>query len=223
MRAAARKLLLIPLFLIAAFIPRARAADAESEPQLLAHGNSQILWVAEILPPQEPLARTARTVLRYRLVGDFANWRPTTEIPARAVQLSDRGRELIVLLENGEWMMVSESDARSGPSLPGQGDIVAIAGDAEAVWAVGEDRRPATTEPSTARTAVQATTKSVPSMTTSSAAAPPLALFSLERGQWVYQSPLPNAMKAPDVRAMVLLNHHPLLALVTADGVLRLY
>ncbi len=138
MKAAARKLPLT-LVLILLLAPPVRAADESYA--LLAHGNSQTLWVAEVKP--SPLSRgNLRTVFRFRHSGDFANWTAMGEVATRVVQLSDRGNELIVLLGNGDWMLGSQSGFRSGVPLPGHSAIIAIAGDAETVWAIGQDLRP---------------------------------------------------------------------------------
>ena len=205
---------------------------------LLAHGNDKTLWVAEVLPNNDALNPRTRTIFKYRRDGDGANWRPIGDIAARVVGLSDRGSELIVLLENGDWMMVTDSGARSGPSLPGQGNIAAIAGDANNVWAIGEDLRPAsTTEPSTAPAAQSTTTPSpataasaqpssrpAAARATTSTAPAPLGLFNLERGGWNYRSDLPDGVRANDVAAMTLLDQRPFMAVIGArDQQLRLY
>jgi uncharacterized RDD family membrane protein YckC len=221
MKPAARKFFLPSLLLMLLIAPALRAAAVPYE--LLAHGNAQGLWVAEVRPPQEPLTAGNRTIFRFRSHGDFANWLPLGEVAARVVQLSDRGSELIILLENGEWMMVSDSGVRSGVSLPGRGNIAAIAGDAEAVWAIGDDQRPpATTEPTTGPTTASTAPTTSRTATTTTAPAAPLGLFSLEQGEWQFQSPLPDGTWRSDVRSIVLLNHQPLIAFVGKDQVLRL-
>jgi uncharacterized RDD family membrane protein YckC len=252
MKPAARKFFL--LFLASMFVlliapaPGARAAGGTATVpyELLAHGNAQALWVAEVGPPQEPQSGGAagaaggasRTIFRFRSHGDFANWQPMGEVASRVVQLSDRGSELIVLLETGEWMMVSDSGVRSGVSLPGRGDIVAIAGDAESVWAIGEHViPPATTAPApgpapatasaSASTAPAPSPAPAPTRSMTTATSPvlptaPLGLFSLEQGEWQFQSPLPSGSLRGDIRSMVLLNHQPLVAFSGRESVLRL-
>ncbi|HEX8523244.1 MAG TPA: RDD family protein [Tepidisphaeraceae bacterium] len=215
---------------LAVFAPRAAARAAQAPYDLLAHGNLNALWIGEVRPPLDPTRAGSRTVFRARTAGDFANWQYVGEVAARAVQLSDRGSELIVLLDNGDWMMLSETSARSGVALPGQGNIVAIAGDAEAVWAIGADQRAATQPaPSPARPATSASVSTGPAAptapalpaTTQSARNGSVGLFNLAQGDWVYQSPLPPGVRRNDVASMVLLNHRPLLAYVDRNHTLN--
>ncbi len=236
MKPAARKTVIPAILLMLLIAPALRGATVPYE--LLAHGNAQALWVAEVRPPLEPQtagsggAGGSRTIFRFRSHGDFANWQPMGEVAARVVQLSDRGSELIVLLESGEWMMVSDSGVRSGVSLPGRGEIVSIAGDAESVWAIGEHViTPAATAPSTVPAAGSTAPASNQSMTTSTApvapgarVAPvaPFGLFSLEQGEWQFHSPLPSGTARADIRSMVLLNHQPLVAFAGREQALRL-
>src|SRR5437762_14341413 len=100
MKPAARNLLMA--FLVVIALPRPALAAATPR-DLLTHGTDQYFWAADVVKSNDPDNPGEQTVLRLRTPGDGVQWRPFGEIAARAVSLSDRGSELLVLLEGGDW------------------------------------------------------------------------------------------------------------------------
>ena len=54
------------------------------------------------------------TTIRVRTAGDQLRWSKVGELSESPVSISNRGSELLVVLDDGEWKLVSESDVRSG-------------------------------------------------------------------------------------------------------------
>jgi uncharacterized RDD family membrane protein YckC len=109
---------------------------------LLAHGGEDYFWVARVLPviPQVPFESTD---LRYR--EDFGGpWRFLQNVSARVVSITSRGGELLLVLQNGQWMIADETNIRIGPPPPRSGKMVAIAAEQDVVWAVVMNQEPTT-------------------------------------------------------------------------------
>src|SRR5829696_6389815 len=135
MKPAARNLFVVLMFLAAAGVaaallsPRAPAAPAPSSAaaispapetpaprarDLLARGTQDQFWAATVVPSRDRDTPGEKTVIRFRAPGDGLQWRLFAELAARAVEISDHGAELLVLLDNGDWKFVSDSGVRSG-------------------------------------------------------------------------------------------------------------
>jgi uncharacterized RDD family membrane protein YckC len=209
--------------------PAASAApspDPSPPRNLFAHGTDRQFWTAEVLPAMDPQDRVDHTLIRYRAAGEGKRWHAGDPLAGRAVALSTRGSELLVLMAGGDWSLVSESGTRAGNPLPGDLSILALAGDGETVWAVGDGSavpqppatRAATSVTSaTAPTAANAAQALAPATASSSSAtgplgsdnlstrpAPatrphPLGLYRLSRGQWSQQTVLPDSVHAEDL------------------------
>src|SRR5687767_10177130 len=103
-----------------------------------------IVWLAFLLVPEvrhalgapAPAPAPATTAPGAGGARD-SQWRLVGELEARAVSLAHRGNELLVVLDNGDWKIVSDNGSRSGIPLPGRADVLALAGDGDDVWAVG--------------------------------------------------------------------------------------
>jgi len=114
---------------------------------LLAHGSSRgadrgaPIWVVHVESDGQSIPRTS--VLWREVLGD-AQWRPLPVIPARGVAMTEHGGELVMLLQNRTWMwiLLSRDASRSsfGPLLPGGERIEALAGDHNALFALGRSR-----------------------------------------------------------------------------------
>src|SRR5256885_476160 len=136
MKPAAHKLLLVVLFALAAANPRAAFAAAPRD--LLAHGTGDYLWSVEMYLSRDPDSPGERTRVQYRKPGEARTWQKLDELAGRAVSLANRGSELLVLLDGGEWRFVSDTGSRSGIPLPMGTRILDFAGgDNDTVWAVG--------------------------------------------------------------------------------------
>lgn len=184
-----------------------------STPNILAHGSEDHFWTArseivqEISPPAE------QTVIYVRNGGQ-STWRRLLEIPARILDVGNRGGQLGILLDSGDWIAASDDGSTTGAPLPGQTRMLAIAGDADTFWALGRGSTPSlpagtalTTKAADAEaifspTTAPATSPAVVATTTApstealppavSAAGPPrIVLFVLSEGQWIPLGELP--------------------------------
>ncbi len=229
-----RALLLVVAVMWTATGAAARVAHAAAG-DLLAEGAGERLWTAQVVPNADKNLPGQRTVIRVRGAGESERWRQVAEIAAPATSLTHRGGELIVLLETGEWRLVSESGVRSGGQLPGSKPVLAIAGNGQALWAVGDvaDGPPATTTSTTttnpaavpAQAATTQVERATPTTSTTSMAttAPiPRILYRLDQGQWVPVVPLPSRL-LPETGAiaMAVIDGKPLIAAFVPDGSLR--
>lgn len=141
-------LLLLALASLAA-VTIARAAQAAPSPaaaeaprpavrDLLAHGTDQVIWTADVVSrPGRANQIGISTQVRYRSAGDQQRWQAAAELSARPLSLANRGSELLVVTDDGEWKIVSDSGARSGNPLPNNARVIALAGDGDDIWAVG--------------------------------------------------------------------------------------
>src|SRR3982750_2061733 len=80
---------------------------------LLAYGTDQRFWSADIIPVVQAKTPSAKTFLRVLRARD-SQWRILGELEAPAISLANRGTELLVVLDGGDWKIVSETGARSG-------------------------------------------------------------------------------------------------------------
>jgi uncharacterized RDD family membrane protein YckC len=229
-RAARNLILLCCVCLLAPSGAHVAAAGSPVAPpkmvrDLLAHGTDETFWCADVVPVtgQEP---GTRTLLRYRHAGD-ALWKSAGEFPVAATSLSNRGAELLVVLEGGDWKLVADTGVRSGNSLPGGAEVLALAGDEEQIWAVAAARKgmslPA---PAPASATTSATTRSIAQPATSPLAKPhELGLFLLSKGNWVEKAPLPPGLRRGEIEAISLaaIDRKLMLAIATRDRAVRVF
>lgn len=204
---------------------------------LLAFGTEQRFWSADVIPFIQGKQSGTKTYLRVRAPGD-SQWKLITELEAPAVSLGNRGVELLVVLEGGDWKIVADDSARSGAALPGGADVLALAGDGDDIWAIGaahvgdNSRGAATsssTQPSSATTQAAASTTpaAARAATTSSSSHPshPLGLFQLTRGDWTERDVLPHGLDRDDLRVLsfAMLDRKLMLAVVDSDAAIRVF
>lgn len=127
------------------------------------------VWVGEV----RSSSAGDRTVIWQRDEGEKA-WRTVAEIPGDVLELSAVTGRLAAVLPGGQWQFVNLA---TGPALPGEVQLAALAGDGDALWAVGRAGVPSTapTQPATGEPPL----------------APGLHLFSLQRGEWHHVAPMP--------------------------------
>ncbi|HEV2293371.1 MAG TPA: RDD family protein [Tepidisphaeraceae bacterium] len=197
---------------------------------LLAEGADERLWTAQVVVNADKNLPGRRTIVRIRGAGESERWRQVAEIAAPARSLTHRGGELVVLLANGDWRFVAESGIRSGDRLPGNEPVLAIAGDGEALWAVGlavDQPPPVTsrvaTQPSTAATVPLERPTPATTAATAAAVSRPRMLYRLDRGQWKAVALLPTQLlpAADAPLAMSIIDRRPLLASPMPDGAIR--
>ena len=219
-------------------------APATSSRDLLAYGTDDRFWSADVIPIIQGKTSSTKTFLRVRGPGD-SQWQSVGELEAAAISLANRGGELLVVLDDGDWKIVSDSGARSGIPLPGHDDVLALAGDGDDVWAIGvgigetqsATRTTTTSSTTTATTAtpiapathLAATTAPAAAPASSAAATAPateqVALFQLTRGDWARRDSLPPGLDRADLRviSLAMLDRKLMLAVVDSDGVVRLF
>src|SRR5688500_15186058 len=136
--AAPKFLILRAVALLIALSPAAASrAASRDEVKLFAHGTDDRVWAARIAPKLDEKPPRDVTTVVSRGAGDEQRWKTLAEIPARAIAVTRRGGELVVLLDGGDWKFVSEAGVRSGDRLPGNAPVRAIAGDDETLWSIG--------------------------------------------------------------------------------------
>src|SRR5688572_26552071 len=119
---------LLPLLCASAFFAAggfafAPAAFARDEQDVLAHGTDQWFWVVRVAPAPEagkPAAGAALAPVQSRVFGrpSGGGWRQWWQPLGRRVQsVASRDGQLAVLLDDGQWLLLSESDAVSGRPL----------------------------------------------------------------------------------------------------------
>src|SRR4051812_47073203 len=239
----------VATFLLSAcgFAPEASAATRA----LHAWGAGDSFWFADVnpVPPNgSPAPAGVLTTIHVRSAGDGL-WRTVAELSETPISVSNRGSELLIVLDYGEWKIASESDVRSGISLPGSARVLALTGDGDDIWAIGgaDPLRGATTTSASTSLTARASTKGAsakppasqttvatstpPSSmnavppTTSSAKAAPLALYQLHSGAWTQAADVPVEYKAEQVAAVSLavLDRKLTLAIVGTDRAVRLF
>ncbi len=217
------------------------ASAATTRADLLAEGAEERLWTAQVVTNADRNLPGRRTIVRVRGAGESERWRQVAEIAAPARSLTHRGEELVVLLENGDWRFVTESGIRSGDRLPGDEPVLAIAGDGQALWAVGfavndSPATPSTSAATRAAATAPATRAATPlerpmpapattttSTTSMAASSRRRMLYRLDRGEWTPVALLPTRLlpSSDAPLAMSMINGRPLLASATADGAIR--
>lgn len=209
MKTAARNaFVVVAVLMLAALSPRAKASPRN----LLAEGTDQYFWSADVVPSAAGEPPGVKTTIRYRSAGDQLRWQTASELHAVPVSLSTRGSELLVVLENGEWKIVSESGLRSGNSLPNDYRVLAMAGDVDDIWAVGAPPLGSATKTTAATPTTAATAPATQS-------ARELKLFRLHRGEWKEVQPLPPMVRADqrDAISLAMLEGKLMLAVAGDD------
>jgi uncharacterized RDD family membrane protein YckC len=153
----------------------AGAAPPSADARLLANGSGDAHWLARVY--QDP-GRTGPflTDVYARSTGEN-RWHQLARLEGRTVQLAHRGSQLALLLEDGQWLLLSEETVVSGRPLPGGASILSLAtcGDTLAALAhVGDDKRGTATSPASA-----------PALTRASSDTERLVLFLLTPRGWV--------------------------------------
>lgn len=231
MKPAARKsnLVIVVTVLVFACVFATRASAATRA--LLAWGAGESFWSVDV-NPQVPVATPPNviTTIRLRQAGDV-QWHTSGELSETPASISNRGSELLVVLDDGQWKIVSTSDVRSGLALPATAKVLALAGDGDDIWAIGgygnpaSATKPATTGKSSATTPATAASQSKPA--TSSPANPnrPLALFRLQKGSWSEMGEIPLDFRTDQIAAvsLAMLDAKLTLAIVGPDRAVRLF
>jgi uncharacterized RDD family membrane protein YckC len=214
--------------------PAPARTSAPAGRELLAFGTEQRFWSADVIPYAQGKTSGTKTFLRVRGPGD-PQWRIIGELEAPALSLAHRGNELLVVLDGGDWRIVSDSGARSGNALPGSAKVLALAGDGDDVWAVGVGPVTPTAPPAATTSTATTTTTSASATTTAAATAraattapsagEQISLYQLTHGDWTRRDAIPAELKRDDLRvvSLAVLDRKLMLALIDSAGVVRLF
>jgi uncharacterized RDD family membrane protein YckC len=167
-------------------------------------GSANRIWYALSTPIVDNT--TPHTYIRSRAMQE--PWQELVDFPNRVLAMTSNGVELMVSMEGGEWARIAGEQFVSGPPLPGRTDMLGLAADEQAVWAVGW------ANPSASTTVPATDTSSGPVITTKPAGLGEWGIFRLEGDHWNLITRLPHdlpALQDGDI-SLVLLNHVPILA-----------
>ena len=190
---------------------------------LLAHGDSEQFWIARV--EQTPkLPNSLGTTIYYRQLGQEGKWQTltATPLPARVVSLASRNGLAAALIDDGSWVLLNPDSGpfTAGP-LPGPARMVALAGSANAWWAVGAVPGGIAGLPAT-RAASQPSAGARAASTQSSTqpgAATQLVLFTLTGNDWTPRGELSDPILTPPAVSLVVIDDVPYLADLISGGV----
>ncbi len=160
-----------------------------------------------------------KETLIYEREEGLRDWHLTTSIAQPITQLTHYGSQLVAMLPDGQWLFVGES---SGQSLPARNRLIAIAGDASTLWAVGERTANPSTSPTTSTTGATTAPGTRPA-TTQVTEPVGLSVFQFTAGKWKRLGALPQTV-APASVALGLSTSRPVVAFAEGGivSVLRL-
>lgn len=203
----------------------AAAVPPEVVSSLKAHGTDSRFWVART--PPGPGGRAGESTDIYVRAHSDPSWQRAMPLPlpVRVVDLAHRGPQLVVLLESGQWLFLTDAGTSSGPPLPHAARLLALAGGEETLWALGllpaakgpatapaAPAAPATTRatttPATGRAQLTTAPATAPSAATGTAAPdltdvppgpePKLVLYALQPRGWGAAAELPDWVPPSD-------------------------
>ena len=181
----------------------------------------------EPVPGAFPASQQTVTYVR---TGGETSWRRLGSFPVGVVDIANRGGQLALLLNSGDWIAASEDSSTTGTPLPAATVMLAIAGDGDTLWSLGRalphpPTLAAGTRPATApATRAAATSSSAQSQPTDNATlTPQVVLFSLSSGEWKQQAILPSSISdAPLLRLSVTRQRPYVAALESSHSVVVL-
>jgi uncharacterized RDD family membrane protein YckC len=204
---------------------------------LQAHGAAERLWLARV-EPQPGTSPGEVTTLFVRVKG-VATWQRLDPIGSRLLGLASRGSQLVMLLPNGDWLLMTDSGPTSGRPLPGKAHIIALGSDATTLWAVGLRPDTGTLQPTTVpTTAPDPAATDLESAATAPATAPTsrpkeeaaggggqLSLYLLGPLGWEERGPLPGEIPAVEgvSVSLAVVGGRPVLAYKAGDRVARVF
>lgn len=159
-------------------------------------------WIAQIEPTAES---GVRTTIQQRKVDTGTAWQTIARVGARVVSMADRGTQLAVLLDNGDWMLIWEDGSSDGP-IPEDGAKLQKFASGDSLWAIaatGLGRKPTTagaTQPASSQ----------PSGTR--------LLYQFDEGQWKMVASLPAEAGSAREMDLAQTGGHLVLAMLSDNG-----
>lgn len=137
-------------------------------------------------------------------------------LPGRVSSLSQWAHSAVVLLEDGQWLTVWNGGSSGGVALPARGQLLALAGDDQTLWAIGAVEGGA----DAVRAATRSSTRPATTTTTGKPAALVPVLFKLEGHGWVpvLTVPVGDALLAPGSISLAVTGDRVAMALATSSG-----
>jgi len=203
--------LILNLLLGAALLSATSAAPAAAPPapvlnpsDLLAHGSEDQFWIARVEPVPGAVPASLQTSIYVRSGGQAA-WQSASSVQARVIDIANRGSQLALLLESGDWVAASEDSSTIGAPLPDNARMIAIAGESDTLWALGRvaesntpasgpSSAPAKNPAETLPIAVPATTQAAAALAGSGATR--VVLYCIIDGQWKAKARLPTELNS---------------------------
>jgi uncharacterized RDD family membrane protein YckC len=117
----------------ASTVPSVSAPPRERD--LLAQGSENRFWIAHVVKSADGDYPETDLVVRSQWSG-ASDWTPMPSIADRVVSIATSNDELLAVLANGQWEIADENDIRTGPTPLQISALLAIANEADTVWAV---------------------------------------------------------------------------------------
>jgi uncharacterized RDD family membrane protein YckC len=183
----------------------ARAATRE----VLAQGSDQMYWIARI---DQASNGAIATLIQSRRVADGGKWINIAQLSQPVVSMSNRGSQLAVVLESGEWMFVWEGGTSAGTTPEDGSRPLMLAGEPGAglMWGITISRMgraPTTT-----------------GLDQPAARLPPgiRVLEVLSEGRWTMRAELPQPAQRGAL-SLAIFGGAPMLAALDDQGVVHVF
>lgn len=204
----ARRVLLVWLFLFVTLL-----LPGIARAQVGAYADGDHYWIARRVLPQSHEAEAHTSILQ-RSPGANTPWREVHRLVSRVTDLAHRGGDLVTVLDNGSWRVVSPNHAASPPSLPDAAALRQIASVSDGFYAIGEVVR---------RQRGQPTTTATQSSDAGDVEVGDHALYRFTLTRWERLGKLDEPL-VPKRNEMVTLTTHaaaPVIGIAGPDGLLR--
>ena len=206
------------------------AADV-TQHQILAHGENEWFWIAQMeQTPRVP--NSLHTTIYYRKLGQEKKWQLLARLPAQVASLGNQGALAGALLNDGSWeLLYTDSSPVTMGGLPKGARIAALAGGRNSWWAIGVVQGgmaalPPATQPLSAATPWSATrplaiAQAATTRPQTQPARDRLVLFNLSGNNWTPRAEIPD--EVPDVPSVSLafVDDAPCVADLDSGGALR--
>jgi hypothetical protein len=196
-------------------------AIGQRQTNLFSQGSDEQYWIVRVVPNADKSGHSS--TINVRQLGQD-QWDSIEKIGGRVVDCAVRGQQLAVILDNGDWMLVSPGQGASiQRSLINGHKLLAIAGDQNNLWAVGTiASAPTTAEVASTRSLAVEPARPATTQATNGRSGM-LGLFMLDRsGIWIVQQALPADIRADAQFSMTVHEGRPVLATMQSQTEIQL-